>query len=285
MTVGPHQRVGPGRSSTSFLSCVLDVIDAGGWDVASTLTPAHPWISASPHGRELPAQGWKLHVSAYAWSARAVFDAVLPVVCGREVPFKVVGSARLLEALNSGDAGVAQVGKFVTVYPSDDTEARALGHELASATTGLAGPVVATDRRVVADAPVFYRYGAFGGTMMQTALGEMCSLLIAPDGSLCPDRREPWDATPEWVSDPFGSKRSEGTKPSPIGSQRRGARSWRVRFLIPLSIRACGFPAHGLPMIFLMVTTRIPDSERCRASGRGREPRTTHASRSMPGQL
>ncbi|MEE3850840.1 hypothetical protein VZC37_10895, partial [Gordonia sp. LSe1-13] len=24
----------------------------------------------------------------------------------------------------------------------------------------------------------------------------------------------------------------------------------RVRFPIPLSIRACGFPAHGLPMIF-----------------------------------
>ena len=24
----------------------------------------------------------------------------------------------------------------------------------------------------------------------------------------------------------------------------------RIRFPIPLSIRACGFPAHGLPMIF-----------------------------------
>ena len=70
-----------------------------------------------------------------------------------------------------------------------------------------------------------------------------------------------------------------------IGSQRRGARAWRVRFLIPLSIRACGFPAHGLPMIFLMVTTRIPGSGRCRASGRGRGPRRTHASRSTSGQL
>jgi hypothetical protein len=25
----------------------------------------------------------------------------------------------------------------------------------------------------------------------------------------------------------------------------------QIRFPIPLSIRACGFPAHGLPMIFL----------------------------------
>jgi hypothetical protein len=32
----------------------------------------------------------------------------------------------------------------------------------------------------------------------------------------------------------------------------RGAVSaWQIRFPIPLSIRACGFPAHGFPMIFL----------------------------------
>jgi hypothetical protein len=70
-----------------------------------------------------------------------------------------------------------------------------------------------------------------------------------------------------------------------IGSQRRGARSWRVRFLIPLSIRACGFPAHGLPMIFLMVTTRIPGSERCRAGGRDLVPRTTRASSPSTGPV
>src|SRR6266516_1720221 len=37
--------------------------------------------------------------------------------------------------------------------------------------------------------------------------------------------------------------------PSVIGSQERGA-LW-ARFTIPLSIRTCGFPAYGLPMIFL----------------------------------
>src|SRR3954453_12293516 len=34
-----------------------------------------------------------------------------------------------------------------------------------------------------------------------------------------------------------------------IGSQ--GRRNRRPCFPIPLSIRACGFPAHGLPMVFL----------------------------------
>jgi hypothetical protein len=31
---------------------------------------------------------------------------------------------------------------------------------------------------------------------------------------------------------------------------RGAAPAARARFPIPLSIRACGFPAHGLPMIF-----------------------------------
>jgi hypothetical protein len=36
----------------------------------------------------------------------------------------------------------------------------------------------------------------------------------------------------------------------------------RIRFPIPLSIRACGFPAHGLPMIFLtwLRGLRVADS-------------------------
>jgi hypothetical protein len=70
-----------------------------------------------------------------------------------------------------------------------------------------------------------------------------------------------------------------------IGSQRRGARSWRVRFLIPLSIRACGFPAHGLPMIFLVVTTRTPGSGRCRAGGSGYARRRGGSSRRRWGPL
>jgi glutamate:GABA antiporter len=62
-----------------------------------------------------------------------------------------------------------------------------------------------------------------------------------------------------------------------IGSQGRGA--VEARFPVPLSIRACGFPAHGLPMIFLMVTTLPPGSGWCRAGGRGHAPQTTRASR------
>jgi hypothetical protein len=68
-----------------------------------------------------------------------------------------------------------------------------------------------------------------------------------------------------------------------IGSQGRSAA--RACFPVPLSIRACGFPAHGLPMIFLVVTTRVPDSDWCHASGRGLEPRTTRASRSPIGRV
>jgi hypothetical protein len=34
-----------------------------------------------------------------------------------------------------------------------------------------------------------------------------------------------------------------------------------ARLPFPFSIRACGFPAHGLPMIFLVVTTQRPGTQ------------------------
>jgi hypothetical protein len=83
---------------------------------------------------------------------------------------------------------------------------------------------------------------------------------------------------------PRNDNRPPNRKTPVIGSQRRGARLSQARFLIPLSIRACGSPAHGLPMIFLMVTTRIPGSEWCLASGRGHGPQTTRASRPALGR-
>jgi hypothetical protein len=54
----------------------------------------------------------------------------------------------------------------------------------------------------------------------------------------------------------------------------RGAVSWWTRFPIPLSIRACGLPAHGLQMIFLtwFRRLRVTDSARQLAQPLAVEP-------------
>src|SRR3954467_6261483 len=60
-----------------------------------------------------PEQGWKLHLSATPRSA-----------------VEVLSSIKLLSAVNSGLFGISQIGKFITIYPSDDSHAVRLAVEL-----------------------------------------------------------------------------------------------------------------------------------------------------------
>src|SRR5262245_21754534 len=71
-------------------------------------------------------QGWKLHVSATPFSAVEVLEAALEVLLMEGVRFKVVKSTELLRSLNAGQFGLPQIGKFVTVYPSNSADAVAI---------------------------------------------------------------------------------------------------------------------------------------------------------------
>src|SRR2546421_227703 len=119
----------------------------GGWHVSQP--PAQPWICVS-HSLTgpPPEQGWKLHVSATSLSAQDVLQSVLPPLLDERVTFKVAQSPDVLELLNRGSVGLSQVGKFITVYPSDDVQAVRLAVRLDQATRGLRGPAVPSDRRL-----------------------------------------------------------------------------------------------------------------------------------------
>jgi hypothetical protein len=108
-----------------------------------------------------PTQGWKIHVSATPGSAPAVLARTLPILLRAGVRFKVVNSLQNLSSMNSGLHGDTQVGKFITVYPSDDSEAVGLASQLHSATVDYRGPRVPTDRPLQPGSLVHYRYGIF----------------------------------------------------------------------------------------------------------------------------
>src|SRR5215212_4825331 len=81
---------------------------------------AAPWIEVSPIGVRMPAQGWKLHVSSSVRDADETLTRALPVLLVERVSFKVAASPDHLLSLNQGLGGDSQVGKFITVYPTDD---------------------------------------------------------------------------------------------------------------------------------------------------------------------
>jgi hypothetical protein len=94
-------------------------------------------------------------------SAAEVLERALPVLAREGVAFKVAVSVGAVAALNEGEAGLDQVGKFLTVYPRDDAQAVRLAVALDEATRVLAGPRVSTDRPLRRASLVHYRYGAF----------------------------------------------------------------------------------------------------------------------------
>ncbi|MGI8553296.1 MAG: protein kinase domain-containing protein [Dehalococcoidia bacterium] len=108
-----------------------------------------------------PDQGWKLHVSATPLSALDVLEQTLPILLDEGVRFKVVGTRQGLLNLNTGIFGPAQIGKFITIYPSSDAQAVRLAAALDAATGGLRGPRVPSDRPFPPGSLVHYRYGAF----------------------------------------------------------------------------------------------------------------------------
>jgi len=167
-----------------------------------------------------PDQGWKLHVSATPTSAVEVLESALDVLLAEGVRFKVVQSLSLLCALNSGVFGTSQMGKFLTVYPSDDDQAVRLAVELDTATRGLRGPRVPTDRVLRPGSLVHYRYGAMVRRPESTDADDASGLndLLDTAGRLTNDVRLDYYEVPvAGIVDPF---EAAGVRVAPPGRPR-----------------------------------------------------------------
>ena len=94
------------------------------WKVSDWQVGAISWRTFAARDRELPLQGWKIHITASALEACSLISAVLPGLFELGATFKIAGSLDSVETLNSGDAGAEQLGKVITIYPGDDDHAR-----------------------------------------------------------------------------------------------------------------------------------------------------------------
>ena len=189
-------------------------LGGGGWD----LHRQGMWLLAVPSGVVLPAQGWKLHLSATPDSMRRLVRLVVPVLAAHRAAFKVPATEADLWWLNSKRCPRQMAGKCMTVYPPTAGAFARLAAELAEVTSGLVGPEILTDRRVRPGSVVQYRYGAFTASYIIDDDGRRLPVLRAPDGSLHEDRRDPWFAAPPWAPPPF-----PGAPPFPAAQPATGA--------------------------------------------------------------
>lgn len=161
------------------------------------------WLLTAPPEVPAVAQGWKLHVSATSRTSAATLRAVLPLLRDANVHFKfLMDPAAMLES-NGKSFPRGSSGKFITVYPADEREFRAVGDALTDALSGFDGPHILSDRRYPGSRVVHYRYGGFVSISRMRPSGMKELLIRTPDGEPVVDIRHPYFHLPYWVTDPF----------------------------------------------------------------------------------
>ncbi|HEY0485210.1 MAG TPA: class III lanthionine synthetase LanKC [Mycobacteriales bacterium] len=159
------------------------------------------WMYYAPEGVSLPAQGWKVHVSARLADAGRVIAAVWDHCVRRGLAFKFLRSPAVVMMLNSKAAFRGSSGKLVTIYPPDEDSLRTVLDELGALLRGVPGPYILSDLRY-GDGPMFVRYGGFTERHCLNATGERVLALADDRGDLVPDVRGPVFSLPPWVELP-----------------------------------------------------------------------------------
>ncbi|GII55608.1 serine/threonine protein kinase [Planotetraspora thailandica] len=198
------------RADPAFYDSPLTGLDDSGLDYA----PAHravpggwvrtvraDWVIYQPVAGELPGQGWKIHVSARMDEAAEILDKVAGYCLERELAFKFLRSPAVLHLNNAEHTAPGASGKFITVYPAAEAVLETALAELGRLLDGHRGPRILSDLRC-GDSVLHVRYGGIAERRRVVEDGWSQPAVVAPDGTLVPDRREAAFTMPPWVTPP-----------------------------------------------------------------------------------
>jgi len=157
-------------------------------------------VWAAPEAR-LPAQGWKVHVSATLGNADEVLAVVMDFCVAHGLAFKFIPNRELLLLANSKYADRGASGKFATIYTRTEDELEFVVRKLGERLAGQTGPYILSDLRWT-EGPLFVRYGGFVSRFCMDETGERRLAIARPDGVLVPDIRGPSFSVPDWVELP-----------------------------------------------------------------------------------
>ncbi|WP_103354936.1 class III lanthionine synthetase LanKC [Amycolatopsis sp. CA-128772] len=158
------------------------------------------WRAMRPAGRVLPAQGWKIRVSAGPDNVRRVLAQVYESCIEHRISYEHLRSASALLARNSKYASPAAGVEVAVIYPVDDNELERALVALSQRLEGEHGSDIPSDLRY-GDGPLFVRYGGFDEQWVEHE-GRRVPAVRKPDGRLVPDRQGSTFTLPDWVKIP-----------------------------------------------------------------------------------
>lgn len=161
------------------------------------------WFDCSRPGVRLPAQGWKIHLSATLANAPAILVTAAKILTAAGVPFKFLADRMLLLLLNGKRWQRGSSGKFLTAYPADTGQCGELLEALYQALTGYQAPHILSDRRYRDSRVVHYRFGGILPLKRADVDGKAIHVITDADGGYVDDERSPYFRLPEGMEDPF----------------------------------------------------------------------------------
>lgn len=157
-----------------------------GWGISTD--DRQLWTEYSPPGQFEREAGTKLHVTSSVRCAAEVLTACAPILRQHHVGFKHASNLRVLAHLSTGEGGRSQVGKFLTVYPRDETSAMVIAEELDRATMEHYGPRIPNEKLFRDGSLVSSRFGSFGSHWVQLPSGRIVPAVVTADGLDIDDR-------------------------------------------------------------------------------------------------
>lgn len=139
--------------------------------------------------------------------------AIGPLLKSTGIIFKAPASLDILMRINAGIAyGYSQIGKFITIYPRDESDFLGLVEKLEPLLTKWsANPAVPFDLRFEKTC-IYYRFGAFRANFARAGIGET-SCITSPDGIEIDDLRNVLPTEIGWLKDPFAAPPANGCRP------------------------------------------------------------------------
>lgn len=189
-----------------------------GWQ----LSHREVWFDCTWPGATLPAQGWKIHLSATFANAPAILVTAGRILTAARVPFKFVADRTLLLILNGKRWSRGSAGKFITVYPVDTEQCGELLEVLCQAMIGYQGPHILSDRRYRESRIVHYRYGGILPFRRADVDGKAVQVISDGKGGYVDDERMPYFRLPAGMEDPFLSPEAVEEDEGEAGTLKRG---------------------------------------------------------------
>ncbi len=130
-------------------------------------------------------QGWLLHLSAVLSQVDNLLHTIIPVLLNSQVPFKIPQDQSIADAILAGNLGTSQIGKIVSIYPTDNAMALNLAKKLIEITKHFKGPAIPTD--FCLGNTVYTRFGSFNPIKRPNKRGGTEKYIYDSNGNLIQD--------------------------------------------------------------------------------------------------